>query len=136
MARPIALPEPAPALVPPSGLLAEADGYHHTYVMEGQVIAFGDAHFSDLPPTTAFGALVQQVRRTAAAGSLRAVVNVGDSLELPKISRHPPLGWDHHRLPSVAPELEVAQERLAEIVDAAGPGVEFALGSTAGPGRS
>lgn len=121
MGRQLTMPEPAVVL--PSGPLAAAEGYHHTHVENGCVIAFSDAHFSDLPPTTAFRALVQHVRRFAADGSLRTVVNVGDSLDFPTISRHDPLGWE--RRPSVARELGVAQERLVEIVEAAGPGVEF-----------
>jgi hypothetical protein len=122
--RQLARLEPAIIAPPPSGRLADADGYHHTHVTDGTVIAFSDAHFSDLPPTTAFRALVQHIQRAAADGSLRAVVNVGDALDLPAISRHPPLGWSRQQ-PSVARELEVAQKRLAEIVDAAGPLVEF-----------
>lgn len=109
----------------PHGLLAAAEGYHHTHVTNGQVIAFSDAHFSDLPPTTAFRALIHHIEHAAEDGVLRAVVNVGDVLDLPTVGRHPPLGWGDLRNPSVARELEVAQERLAAIVEAAGPGVEF-----------
>lgn len=48
----------------------------------------------------------------------QAVVLNGDVIDGASISRHPPIGWSH--LPTVQQEIEIAQDRLAEIERAAG----------------
>jgi hypothetical protein len=74
---------------PPPALLTNAEGCLSTQVGDGTVIVFSDAHYSDLPPTTAHRALVRHAKISAAEGHLRAVVNGGDALDLASISRHP-----------------------------------------------
>lgn len=41
-----------------------------------------------------------------------AILN-GDVMDLPQISRHPPIGWENH--PTVADEIETAKEQLHKI---------------------
>ena len=48
----------------------------------------------------------------------KAVILNGDVVDLPQISRHPPIGWEDQ--PTVQQEIEAAQEVIGEIETAAG----------------
>lgn len=79
-------------------------------VENGAVIVFSDAHYWPGEPSTAHRALVEFCKRINPI----AVVCNGDAIDGSAISRHPPIGWES--CPSVKDELEVCQERLAQIV--------------------
>jgi predicted phosphodiesterase len=83
-------------------------------VENGTVIVFSDAHYWPGEPSTAHRALVEFCKRLKPD----LVVCNGDAIDGSSISRHPPIGWES--APSVKEELEVCQERLGEIVLAAG----------------
>lgn len=78
-------------------------------VENGTVIVFSDAHYWPGEPSVGHRALVEFCHRTDPV----AIVCNGDAIDGSAISRHPPIGWES--CPSVKEELEVCQERLAEI---------------------
>ena len=78
-------------------------------VRDGVVIVGSDAHIWPGSMTTAMRAFVKFCKEMKPA---IAVLN-GDVMDLPQISRHPPIGWEDH--PTVADEIEAAQEQLHRI---------------------
>lgn len=83
-------------------------------VKNGSVIVGSDAHhWPKTPISTAHRGFVHFAKQLA---DLEAVILNGDAMDFPKISRHPPIGWDEQ--PTVQDEIEYTQERLAEIEDA------------------
>lgn len=78
----------------------------------GCVIAFSDAHWwPNQERTVANEALLLLIK----ALKPRAVFANGDMFDGARVSRHAPLGWSD--LPTVKEELEICQDRLAEIED-------------------
>jgi len=76
----------------------------------GTVIVFSDAHWwPDHERTTANEALHELIKDLKPV----AIVANGDLFDGAKVSRHAPLGWA--QLPSVKGELEICQERMADI---------------------
>lgn len=82
-------------------------------ILDGQIIAFSDAHFWPGIRTTAFKALLHFIARLKP----KAVVNNGDAFDGASISRHPRIGWD--KTPSVVEELKACDAALGEIEEAA-----------------
>lgn len=76
----------------------------------GHVIVFSDAHWWPNQPKTlaneAMLILIEELKPIA-------VINNGDAFDGARVSRHAPLGWS--KLPSVREELEIVEDRLAEI---------------------
>jgi hypothetical protein len=85
----------------------------HFDVFNGEVLIGSDAHIWPGPPTTAMRAFI----RFCEERKPRLVVMNGDVVDLPQVSRHPPIGWENH--PTVADEIEAAQELLERIENAA-----------------
>lgn len=79
----------------------------------GVVIVFGDAHYWPGYVSTAHRALLHFCKKLKP----KIVVGNGDMVDAASISRWPPMNWA--TVPSVAQEIEVVQERLAEIENAA-----------------
>jgi hypothetical protein len=86
---------------------------HQLTVETGCVIVAGDAHYWPGPASLMHKALIAFCKEMKPA----ALVYNGDVLDFPQISRHPPIGWTS--LPTVADEIEAAQERLSEVERAA-----------------
>jgi hypothetical protein len=102
----------------PAGIV----GTHALDVEDGVVLVGSDPHWTVSQPTsTATKAFVQLTARFAEEGSLRAVILAGDLPNFGQISRHPPLGWE--KPGSLAEELAIVNERLAEIKSVAGLGI-------------
>ncbi len=106
---------PDPAATP------AAKGRREIDVDNGMILVGSDAHYWPGEPSTAHRAFVKFCKKFRK--DLAAVVKNGDALDFPRISRHPPLGWT--RMPEPKDEIEVAQERLAEIEAAAGKVPKF-----------
>lgn len=81
----------------------------HIKVHDGIVLVGSDAHIWPGPPSTAMRAFVKFCKDLRPAA---AVLN-GDVMDLPRISRHPPIGWENH--PTVADEIEAAQDQTHKI---------------------
>ncbi len=81
----------------------------HHKVHDGVVLVGSDAHIWPGPMTTAMRAFIKFCKDMRPA----AVVLNGDVMDFPRISRHPPIGWESH--PTVAEEIEAAQEQLHKI---------------------
>lgn len=82
-------------------------------VKDGHVVVFSDAHYWPGDPSIAHLALLEVCRELKPA----AVIANGDLLDGATISRHEPRGW--MKTPDVREEVEVLQERLAEVKGAA-----------------
>lgn len=79
-------------------------------VYNGSVLVFSDAHWwPDHERTVANEALHELIKDLKPA----AIVANGDLFDGARVSRHAPLGWSE--LPSVRGELEICQERMADI---------------------
>lgn len=112
-------------LTPPNasgGLINEAEKkaateYPHRAALEvknGLVIVGSDFHIwpgSESVALRAFKRLCKDLKPSA-------VVLNGDVLDFPKISRHPPIGWES--APSPIEEIEAAQDHLHDIAQACG----------------
>lgn len=84
------------------------------FAIENGVVLIGsDAHIWPGAMTTAMRAFV----KFASVMNPKVVILNGDVLDFPKISRHPPIGWESH--PTVADEIEAAKKILRQIEDAA-----------------
>ncbi len=85
----------------------------HFDVLNGTVLVGSDAHLWPGSMTAAMRAFIKF------AGEIgpRVIVLNGDVLDFPKVSRHPPIGWESQ--PEVADEIEFAQGVLRKIEDAA-----------------
>lgn len=82
-------------------------------VENGEVLIGSDFHLWPGNRSTAFRAFVRYCKERQPKG----IIANGDVLDFPKISSHPPIGWENH--PTVADEIEHGQRCLAEIEDAA-----------------
>ena len=78
-------------------------------IKNGVALVGSDAHIWPGPMTTAMRALVAFCKEYRP----QVVVMNGDVMDLPQISRHPPIGWENHQ--TVADEIEAAQEQLHHI---------------------
>jgi len=79
-------------------------------VYNGNVLVFSDAHWwPDHERTVANEALHELIKDLKPA----AIVANGDLFDGARVSRHAPIGWSE--LPSVRGELEICQERMADI---------------------
>lgn len=83
-------------------------------VPEGHVLVGSDAHIWPGPASTAMRAFIAFSKRLKP----KAVVLNGDVLDLPRISRHPPIGWEDQ--PSPQEEIEAAQDLLHKLEMSAG----------------
>lgn len=88
-------------------------------VENGVVLVGSDAHYWPGIVTTAHRAFVRACKEMKPV----AVIMNGDMLDGASISRHPPIGWEDR--PTVAQEIETCQERLGEIMFAAGKAHRF-----------
>lgn len=93
--------------------LIEHPGIIHTGIDDGVVLVASDCHYWPGIITPAHTAFVQFCKELKP----KAVILNGDVLDGASISRHPPIGWEGR--PSLINELEVCQQRLTEIEDAA-----------------
>jgi predicted phosphodiesterase len=103
---------------PPEARIA-VKGRKEVYLENGGVLVASDMHYWPGEPSTAHRAFVKFCKRLKPS----IVAMNGDVLDAAAISRHPPIGWN--KIPSVKEELEVCQERLGEIVEAAGNAKRF-----------
>lgn len=90
----------------------------HVELKDGVIIVGSDSHYLPGVVTTAHKAFVKFCRELKPA----IVIKNGDELDLPKISRHPPIGWENK--PAVQAEIECVQDRLEEI-EKASVGAKF-----------
>jgi 3',5'-cyclic AMP phosphodiesterase CpdA len=101
-------------------------GTHTLEIRDGVLLTGSDQHWlPGQPPSTATRAFVRLARLLSAQGDLRALILNGDLFDFPKVSRHPRLGWEPQ--PTVAAEIGEVRERMAEIADAAGPGIPLVV---------
>lgn len=84
----------------------------HFDCLNGIVLIGSDAHIWPGPKTAAMRAFIKFAKELKP----RVLILNGDVVDLPQVSRHPPIGWESH--PTVADEIEAAQTILAEIEDA------------------
>ena len=84
----------------------------HIEIETGTIIVGSDAHIWPGPMSTAMRGFIKFIKDMKPA----AVILNGDVVDLPQISRHPPIGWTD--LPTVQQEIEAAQDILARIEDA------------------
>lgn len=82
-------------------------------IENGHVLVGSDAHIWPGPKSTALRAFIKFCKDVKP----KAVILNGDVCDFPQVSRHPPIGWDHH--PTVQQEIEAAQDVLSEIETAA-----------------
>lgn len=80
----------------------------------GVAIIGSDAHYWPGEPSTAHRAFCSFAKKMKP----NVVIVNGDVMDFPRISRHPPIGWES--IPEVQDEIEIAQERMHEIATAAG----------------
>lgn len=83
-------------------------------VPNGTVLVGSDAHIWPGPIAPAMRAFIAFTKRLKP----KMVVLNGDVLDFPRISRHPPIGWEDQ--PSPRDEIEAAQDILHELAKAAG----------------
>lgn len=79
----------------------------------GNILVGCDAHFWPKQKSTAFRAFVKLAKEYKP----NVIVMNGDVIDASSISRFPPIGWEVQ--PTIKQELDVAQERLTEIEEAA-----------------
>jgi hypothetical protein len=84
----------------------------HFDVETGTVIVFGDCHYWPGPKSTAHRALVKFIHEDTPS----LLVANGDVIDMAQVSRFAPIGW--RKPPTVADEIEIAKDRLHEIVSA------------------
>jgi len=82
-------------------------------IQSGTVIVAGDAHYRPGESPLMHRAVVAFCKEFKP----KAVINNGDSIDAPSISKHAPIGWESR--PKLADEIEAAKERLHEIEKAA-----------------
>ena len=102
------------AITAPKKQTAQKDYPHRAQldVKNGLVLVGSDFHIwpgSESVALRAFKKLAKDLKPAA-------VILNGDVLDFPKISRHPPIGWE--RAPSPVEEIEAAQDHLNDIVQA------------------
>lgn len=81
----------------------------HLKVHDGVVLVGSDAHIWPGPPSTAMRAFLKFAKDMAPD----VIILNGDVVDLPQVSRHPPIGWERH--PTVADEIEAAQKQLHKL---------------------
>jgi len=90
------------------------------------VLVGSDCHYvPGEAPSAGHSAFVELTSRFAEEGTLRAVILNGDVTDFQAISKHQRIMWEPQ--PSVADELAVVQERMAEIASIAGLDTELAM---------
>lgn len=102
--------------IPPRNLqpaYVEHPGRIPIEVRDGVVLIGSDWHIWPGPASLMHRAFVEFCKEMKP----KVVVANGDVVDLAAISRHPPLNWDS--VPTVAQEIEAAQDRLDEIAKAA-----------------
>lgn len=101
------------SLLPPSLYREPRNARKELQIPNGVVLVGSDAHYWPSDPSTAHRAFVH------VANELQpdVIVMNGDVIDASTISRYPPIGWE--QAPFVKQEIEVAQERLEEIENAA-----------------
>jgi len=105
----------APILSSPNAPLVREYPHRATLtVKNGCVIVGSDFHIWPGAESTALRAFKKFCKDLKPA----AVILNGDVLDFPKISRHPPIGWES--TPSPIEEIEAAQDHLDDIVKACG----------------
>lgn len=82
-------------------------------LQNGVVLIGSDAHYWPTERTAGHRAFVQLARELQPA----AIVVNGDLIDGARISRHPPIGWDH--TPTVAEERDEVEDRLTDLEKAA-----------------
>lgn len=82
-------------------------------VENGTAVVFSDAHYWPGEPSVAHRALMHFIKTLNPS----VVICNGDAIDGSSISRHPPVGWED--CPTVKEELDICQERLGEISEAA-----------------
>lgn len=87
-------------------------------IRDGVVVVFGDAHYWPGDPPFMHRALVKMLKRFREERQLRAVIANGDMVDMAAISRYPRVNWEHR--PKPKQEIEVCQDRLHEVAEAAG----------------
>jgi hypothetical protein len=90
---------------------------HHPHrlaanLRNGVILVGSDAHYWPGLISTAHRAFVYFCRELQPT----IVVKNGDEIDAPSIGRHPPIGWEYR--PTLISEIEAAQERQEEILDA------------------
>lgn len=88
-------------------------GRIHLEVKNGVCLVGSDFHIWPGPASVTHRAFVKFCKDLKPA----VVIANGDVMDFPKISRHPPIGWESQ--PTVQQEIEAAQDRLSEIEKAA-----------------
>lgn len=83
-------------------------------IPNGIVIVASDSHYWPGPTSLMHRALVFFCKELKP----RAIIENGDVIDAPTISRHAPIGWEGR--PNLCDEIEAAQDRLAEVEKAAG----------------
>lgn len=94
-------------------LPGEIEGRKTLDIEDGYIISGSDAHYFPGYAPTAHRALVAMAKELRP----KAIVLNGDMVDGASISRHARIGWD--RKPTVQEELQVVEERLTEIEEAA-----------------
>lgn len=84
-------------------------------IQDGVVLVGSDPHYWPGAKTIAHKAFVKFCKELKP----KAIIMNGDVLDGSTISRHPPINWEQR--PTLIDEIEVAQERLVEIENAAPP---------------
>ena len=102
-----------------SNRLLDSAARLHLNIPNGIVLIGSDAHiWPGQPITAAMRAFIRFSSGAHLNAPVKGIILNGDVVDLPQISRHPPIGWDHH--PNVADELNAAQKQLA-LIEAAAP---------------
>ena len=109
----------ASLVFPPPAASAASPAVISLPVNDGMVIIGSDAHYWPGSPSTAHSAFVRTIRELEP----HTVILNGDVFDGAAVSKHTSIGWE--KRPTVAEELAVCQERLAEIVAAGPPGTEL-----------
>ena len=103
--------------IPDKTATPAAKGRREVELQNGMVFVGGDGHYwPGQEPPTAHRAFVYFLNKFKKEKKI-VIVN-GDTLDFPRISRHPPQGWQ--RMPEPQDEIEHAAARMGEIKKAAG----------------
>jgi hypothetical protein len=104
--------------------LASDSARLHFDVSNGIVLIGSDAHiWPAQDQTPAMRAFIKFSGGDHLNKPVKAIILNGDVVDLPQISRHPPIGWDRH--PEVADEINAAQHQLKIIEQAAPRGAKL-----------
>lgn len=103
-------------IVPPTAIEIDHPERIKIKIDNGVVLVGSDAHIWPGSASTGIRAFTKFCKDMKPAA---AILN-GDVTDFPKISRHPPIGWNHS--PAVVEELEACGDQLGEIEKAVGRG--------------